>query len=96
MKKARLQYKSSILKRSSKMPNNKARNTAGVKTANLLKNVTFDEEAARDALQLVKERNLRIVDLKFNDLPGLWHIDRPYAIPIPYLQQGLLFDIGLL
>ena len=53
------------------MPNKKAKNTTEVKTVNPLKNGTFDEKAARDVLKMVKEKDIQIIDLKFNDLPGL-------------------------
>ena len=52
--------------------------TTEVKTSNPLKNGSFDEKAARDVLKFVKEKNIQIIDLKFNDLPGLW---QHFSIP---------------
>ena len=66
------------------MPNKKAKNTTEVRTANPLKNGTFDEKAARDVLKMVKEKGIQIIDLKFNDLPGLW---QHFSIPARELLE---------
>ena len=57
---------------------------AEVKTPNPLKNGSFDEKAARDVLKFVKEKNIQIIDLKFNDLPGLW---QHFSIPASELLE---------
>ena len=56
---------------------------AEVKTKNPLVNGSFDEKAARDVMKMVKEKKIDIIDLKFNDLPGLWQhfsIDRKSVV----------------
>lgn len=58
--------------------------TQVLKTKNPLVNGTFDEKAARDAMKVVKENNIQIVDLKFNDLPGLW---QHFSIPAAELTE---------
>ena len=55
-----------------------------VKTQNPLYNGAFDEKAARDVLKFVKENNIQIIDLKFNDLPGLW---QHFSIPASELLE---------
>jgi len=49
-----------------------------VKMKNPLTNGTFDEKSARDVMKLIKDREIKIIDLKFNDLPGLW---QHFSIP---------------
>jgi len=40
----------------------------------------FDEKAVKNVIKMVKENDIRIIDLKFNDLPGLWqHFSIPAA-----------------
>ena len=39
--------------------------------------------------QLIQKHNIKIVDLKFNDLPGLW---QHFSIPVEELEQGLWED----
>lgn len=51
---------------------------------NPLINGSFDEKAARDAMKLVKEKKIQIIDLKFNDLPGLW---QHFSIPASELTE---------
>ena len=64
------------------MPKTKAktteRATTTVQPRNPLANGSFDEKAARDVLRLVEEKNIQIIDLKFNDMPGLW---QHFSIP---------------
>ncbi len=55
-----------------------------VKTKNPLVNGAFDETAARDVTRMVKEKNIKIIDLKFNDLPGLW---QHFSIPASELKE---------
>ena len=56
----------------------------GVKTLNPLLNGSCDEKAARDVMKMVKEANIQIIDLKFNDLPGLW---QHFSIPASELLE---------
>ncbi len=42
------------------------------------------EEGVRRVWKLIKENNIQIIDLKFNDLPGLW---QHFSIPIGELDQ---------
>ncbi|MEW6089248.1 MAG: type I glutamate--ammonia ligase [bacterium] len=58
--------------------------TKEVKTENPLANGGFNEKAARDVIKLIKEKNIQIVDLKFNDLPGLW---QHFSIPASELLE---------
>src|SRR5271157_3414611 len=40
----------------------------------------FDEKAVKNVIKMVKEADIKIVDLKFNDLPGMWqHFSIPAA-----------------
>jgi glutamine synthetase len=40
----------------------------------------FDEKAVKNVIKMVKENDIKIVDLKFNDLPGMWqHFSIPAA-----------------
>ena len=64
------------------MPKKKVVNQ--VKTKNPLVNGSFDEKAARDVMKMIKENNIKIVDLKFNDLPGLW---QHFSIPASELLE---------
>ncbi len=67
------------------MPQKKMKKlTTEIKTKNPLANGSFDEKAARDVLNLVKEKNIQIIDLKFNDLPGLW---QHFSIPASELLE---------
>ncbi|MBI3315648.1 MAG: type I glutamate--ammonia ligase [Candidatus Omnitrophica bacterium] len=42
------------------------------------------EESVRKVWKLIKDNNIKVVDLKFNDLPGLW---QHFTIPIQELEQ---------
>ncbi|RJP27925.1 MAG: type I glutamate--ammonia ligase [Candidatus Omnitrophota bacterium] len=64
------------------MPKKKA--ATPVKTINPLTNGSFDETAARDVMKMVKEKNIQMIDLKFNDLPGLW---QHFTIPASELKE---------
>lgn len=55
-----------------------------VKNRNPLVNGSFDEKAARDAMKLIKDKGIKIIDLKFNDLPGLW---QHFSIPASELSE---------
>ena len=44
----------------------------------------FDEKAVKAVLKTIKENNIQIVDLKFNDLPGLW---QHFSIPATELAD---------
>ena len=40
----------------------------------------FDEKAVKNVIKMVKENDIKIIDLKFNDLPGMWqHFSIPAA-----------------
>ena len=47
-------------------------------------NGSFDEKAVKKVLQIVKEKDIKIIDLKFNDLPGLW---QHFSIPATELTE---------
>jgi glutamine synthetase len=66
------------------MPKKRTKTTENVKTRNPLVNGSFDDKAARDATKLIKDKNIKIVDLKFNDLPGLW---QHFSIPASELSE---------
>lgn len=55
-----------------------------VKTRNPLVNGAFDESAAHDVMKMVKDKDIQIIDLKFNDLPGLW---QHFSIPASELRE---------
>ena len=42
------------------------------------------EEGVKRVWKIIKENNIKIVDLKFNDLPGLW---QHFSIPITELDE---------
>jgi len=44
-----------------------------------------DEKAVDRIFRLIKEHNIKVVDLKFNDLPGLW---QHFSIPVEELDQN--------
>jgi glutamine synthetase len=43
----------------------------------------------KNVVDLIKEHDIKIVDLKFNDLPGIW---QHFSIPVEELEQGLWED----
>ncbi len=43
-----------------------------LKIRGYIENATVNEAAARDVAKLIKDNDIKFVDLKFNDLPGLW------------------------
>ncbi|MBI3011971.1 MAG: glutamine synthetase, partial [Candidatus Omnitrophica bacterium] len=43
------------------------------------------EEAVKKVWQLIRQHNITVVDLKFNDLPGLW---QHFSIPVAELDQS--------
>src|SRR5258708_19720830 len=45
----------------------------------------------KDVLKMAKEKGVRIVDLRFIDLPGLW---QHFSIPVSELNEGI-FESGL-
>src|SRR6186997_1732528 len=45
----------------------------------------------KDVLKMAKEKGVRIVDLRFIDLPGLW---QHFSIPMSELNEGI-FEDGL-
>jgi len=47
-------------------------------------NGSFDEKAIKNVLKMVKEKDIKIIDLKFNDLPGLW---QHFSIPASELTE---------
>ena len=44
----------------------------------------FDEKAVNNVLKIIKENDVKIIDLKFNDLPGLW---QHFSIPATELTD---------
>jgi len=46
--------------------------------------VEVNEEAIRNVEKIIKEKNIQIVDFKFNDLPGLW---QHFSIPVSELWE---------
>ena len=48
----------------------------------------------KEVLELVKERDIKILDFRFNDLPGLWqHFSMPaFAVDEGMFEEGLGFD----
>jgi glutamine synthetase len=46
--------------------------------------VEVNEEAIKNVEKIIKEKNIQIVDLKFNDLPGLW---QHFSIPVSELWE---------
>ena len=63
--------------------NNKANNTTSKSLASKL-HVQATEEGVRKVWKLIKDNNIKIVDLKFNDLPGLW---QHFSSPIQELDE---------
>ncbi|HLD69239.1 MAG TPA: type I glutamate--ammonia ligase [Candidatus Omnitrophota bacterium] len=57
---------------------------ASGKTAVSKLHVQATEEGVKRVWKLIKENNVKIVDLKFNDLPGLW---QHFSIPIHELSD---------
>jgi glutamine synthetase len=55
-----------------------------IKTKNPLANGSFNEKAARDVMKMIKDKKIDIIDLKFNDLPGLW---QHFSIPASELLE---------
>ncbi|MBI3321671.1 MAG: type I glutamate--ammonia ligase [Candidatus Omnitrophica bacterium] len=43
------------------------------------------EEAVKRVWQIIKQHNIKVVDLKFNDLPGLW---QHFSIPVEEVAQS--------
>ena len=43
------------------------------------------EEGVKKVWKLIRENNIQVVDLKFNDLPGLW---QHFTIPISEIEQN--------
>jgi glutamine synthetase len=46
--------------------------------------VEVNEEAIKNVEKIIKEKNIQIVDFKFNDLPGLW---QHFSIPVSELWE---------
>ncbi len=51
---------------------------------NIRWNGHVDEPAIQSVHKLIKENNIQIVDLKFNDLPGLW---QHFSLPVSELSE---------
>lgn len=49
-----------------------------------MNNNHINEQAIKNIERLIKENNIQIVDLKFNDLPGLW---QHFSIPVSELYE---------
>src|SRR3990167_940879 len=45
----------------------------------------YDEESVRRVWKLIKDNRIEVVDLKFNDLPGLW---QHFSIPVAELGES--------
>ena len=43
----------------------------------------------KDVLKMAKEKGVKIVDLRFIDLPGLW---QHFSIPVSELSEGIFED----
>jgi len=65
-------------------PKRKNKALTEIKTKNPLVNGSFDEKAAREVMKMVKDAGIQIIDLKFNDLPGLW---QHFSIPASELLE---------
>ncbi|MDP3723400.1 MAG: glutamine synthetase beta-grasp domain-containing protein, partial [Candidatus Omnitrophota bacterium] len=46
---------------------------------------SITEEGVKRVWQLIRQHNITVVDLKFNDLPGLW---QHFSIPVSELDQS--------
>ena len=46
---------------------------------------TFTEDAVKRVWQIIKQNKITVVDLKFNDLPGLW---QHFSIPVEEVAQS--------
>ena len=46
---------------------------------------TYTEDAVKKVWQLIKQHKITVVDLKFNDLPGLW---QHFSIPVEEIAQS--------
>jgi glutamine synthetase len=70
-------------------------NFKGVQTKNPLINGNFDEAAALNVAKMIKEKDIKIIDFKFNDMPGLW---QHFSIPatelceLPDLTRSIWVD----
>src|SRR3989338_3115909 len=58
--------------------------SASGKGSRSMLHVQATEEGVKRVWKLIKENNVKIVDLKFNDLPGLW---QHFSIPIHELND---------
>jgi glutamine synthetase len=67
-----------------KMLDKNSKGSTKVKVRNPLANGSVDEKAALEVAKLIKEKDIKIVDLKFNDLPGLW---QHFSIPARELTE---------
>ncbi len=63
---------------------NRNGSAAAGKTINSKFHVAATEEGVKRVWKLIKENSIKIVDLKFNDLPGLW---QHFSIPIHELSE---------
>lgn len=51
------------------------------------------EEAVRKVWQIIRQNNIKVVDLKFNDLPGLWqHFSIPVEEVAQTVKEGIWVD----
>ncbi len=69
---------------SSVLARRKAPAGAGSKNSNAGNHFPANGEGVKQVWKLIKENNIQIVDLKFNDLPGLW---QHFSIPISEIAQ---------
>ena len=60
-----------------------AKATNGVPSPQASSGIT--EESVKKVWQLIKQHNISVVDLKFNDLPGLW---QHFSIPVEEVAQS--------
>lgn len=63
---------------------NRSNSGSGSKLVDSKLHVQATEEGVRKIWKLIKENNIKVVDLKFNDLPGLW---QHFSIPIHELDE---------
>ncbi len=73
-------------------PRNPSRSGAAVREAESIVKTnashltaSITDEGVKRVWKLVKDHNIKVVDLKFNDLPGLW---QHFSIPVEELSES--------
>ena len=72
-----------VQRRISRVMPSRARAQTGTNSKHLVP--TFTDDAVKKIWQLIKQRKITVVDLKFNDLPGLW---QHFSIPVEEIAQS--------